>query len=63
MSISPFVNNLLSGLLGDPEVSALFSVEAELDGMIAFERALAASRRRRERRSRQLRQRSFRAAF
>jgi 3-carboxy-cis,cis-muconate cycloisomerase len=41
MTVSPFENSLLSGLLGDAEAVSLFSVDAELGGMIAFERALA----------------------
>ena len=41
MSVSPFHQSMLAGLLGDPEVSALFSVEAELDCLVAFEEALA----------------------
>ena len=41
MPVSPFDHPLLSSLLGDGEVAACFSLEAELDGMLAFERALA----------------------
>ncbi len=41
MTISAFDHPLLSGLLGDEEISALFSVEAEIDAMLAFEIALA----------------------
>lgn len=41
MSASPFDHPILSGLLGDAEVAALFSVEAEIAGMLAFEMALA----------------------
>lgn len=43
MTASPFDHPLLSGLLGDDEVGALFSAEAELESMLAFERALAAA--------------------
>ena len=41
MSASPFDHPLLSALLGDPEIAAFFSVEAELKEMLAFEAALA----------------------
>jgi len=41
LSVSPFDHPLLSGLLGDAEVAACFSLEAELAEMLAFERALA----------------------
>lgn len=41
MPVSPFDHPLLSALLGDEEVAACFSVEAELAEMLAFERALA----------------------
>jgi 3-carboxy-cis,cis-muconate cycloisomerase len=41
MTVSPFDHPLLAGLLGDGEVAAWFSVAAELDAMLAFERALA----------------------
>jgi len=41
MSVSPFDHPFLSGLLGDDEVSALFSAEADIAAMIAFEVALA----------------------
>ncbi len=41
MSVSPFDHPVLSGLLGDEEVAALFSFEAERDGMLRFEIALA----------------------
>lgn len=41
MSVSPFDHPVLSGLLGDEEAAALFTVEAELAGMVAFETALA----------------------
>lgn len=43
MSASPFEHPYLSALLGDEEVAGLFSAEAELDCMIAFEEALAAA--------------------
>ena len=39
MSVSPFDHPLLSALLGDDEVAACFSFAAELDAMLAFERA------------------------
>jgi len=41
MSASPFDHPILSGLQGDAEVAALFSVDAEIAGMIAFETVLA----------------------
>jgi 3-carboxy-cis,cis-muconate cycloisomerase len=41
MSISVFDHPWLGGLLGDEETSRLFSAEAELQGMLAFEVALA----------------------
>lgn len=41
MSASPLDNPILSGLLGDEEASACFSVEAELVAMLDFEKALA----------------------
>jgi 3-carboxy-cis,cis-muconate cycloisomerase len=41
MTVSPFDHPYLSGLLGDEPVSAFFSAAAELDAMLAFERALA----------------------
>jgi len=41
MTVSPFDHPYLSGLLGDEEVAALFSVAAELEAMLAFEVALA----------------------
>jgi 3-carboxy-cis,cis-muconate cycloisomerase len=41
MPVSPFDHPVLSGLLGDEEVSRRFSFEAELAAMLAFERALA----------------------
>ncbi|WP_269932762.1 3-carboxy-cis,cis-muconate cycloisomerase [Aminobacter sp. HY435] len=41
MTVSPFDHPFLSGLLGDEQMSRLFSVEAEIDAMFAFEQALA----------------------
>jgi len=41
MTVSPFDHPYLSGLLGDEEVTALFSAAAELEAMLAFEVALA----------------------
>ena len=41
MSTSPFDHPLLSGLLGDAEISPFFTAEAELREMIGFELALA----------------------
>lgn len=41
MSVSPFDHPLLSALLGDDEVAECFSFAAELDAILAFERALA----------------------
>jgi 3-carboxy-cis,cis-muconate cycloisomerase len=43
MSVSVFDHPFLSGLLGDGEVAAFFSVEAELKAMLDFEDALAAA--------------------
>ena len=43
MSVSSFEHPFLSGLVGDEEVALLFSVEAEVQGMLAFEQALATS--------------------
>lgn len=40
MSTSPFDHPLLSGLLGDEEIAAFFTPEAELNQIIAFEREL-----------------------
>jgi 3-carboxy-cis,cis-muconate cycloisomerase len=40
MAISPF-DPLLSGLLGDDAIAVQFSPQAEIDGMVAFEAALA----------------------
>lgn len=41
MSVSVFDHPVLSGLLGDREVAAFFSIEAELKAMLDFEAALA----------------------
>src|SRR5581483_5963276 len=41
MSASPFDHPLLSHLVGDAEIAALFTPEAELKEMLAFEAALA----------------------
>ncbi|MDR7031042.1 3-carboxy-cis,cis-muconate cycloisomerase [Rhizobium rosettiformans] len=41
MTASPFDHPYLSGLLGDEEVSSLFSAAAELEAILAFEVALA----------------------
>lgn len=41
MTVSPFDHPLLSGLLGDEEAARHFSLEADIDAMLAFERALA----------------------
>jgi 3-carboxy-cis,cis-muconate cycloisomerase len=41
VSASPFDHPILAGLLGDEEASASFSVVAELEAMLAFEKALA----------------------
>jgi 3-carboxy-cis,cis-muconate cycloisomerase len=43
MSVSVFDHPFLSGLLGDEEVAAFFSAEADLRAMLAFEGALAAA--------------------
>ena len=43
MTVSPFDHPLLSALLGDSEIAAWFSVAAELDAMLDFERALASA--------------------
>lgn len=40
MTVSPFDHPLLSALLGDEEASRHFSVEAEIEAMLAFEHAL-----------------------
>ncbi|BCM20626.1 3-carboxy-cis,cis-muconate cycloisomerase [Mesorhizobium sp. J8] len=41
MTVSPFDHPLLSGLLGDEEAARHFSVEADIDAVLDFERALA----------------------
>ena len=41
MTYSAFDHPILSGLLGEPELAAFFSVEADLKAMLAFEAALA----------------------
>ncbi|WFP65902.1 3-carboxy-cis,cis-muconate cycloisomerase [Mesorhizobium sp. WSM4904] len=41
MTVSPFDHPLLSGLLGDEEATRHFSVEADIEAMLGFERALA----------------------
>ena len=41
MSVSPFDHPFLSGLVGDQEIGACFSAEADVAEMLAFERALA----------------------
>jgi len=41
MSVSPFEHPFLSGLLGDAEVAARFTAEADIAAMLAFEVALA----------------------
>ncbi|RST84491.1 3-carboxy-cis,cis-muconate cycloisomerase [Aquibium carbonis] len=41
MSVSPFEHPYLSGLLGDADMEAPFSVEADASAMLAFEVALA----------------------
>ncbi|SFZ84763.1 3-carboxy-cis,cis-muconate cycloisomerase [Devosia enhydra] len=41
MSLSAFDHPILSAMLGDPEIAALFSVEAEIGALLRFERALA----------------------
>ena len=41
MSFTPFNAPLLSGLLGDTEIAAQFSVKAEIAAMLKFESALA----------------------
>ncbi|MFB9948519.1 3-carboxy-cis,cis-muconate cycloisomerase [Rhizobium puerariae] len=41
MSVSAFEHPFLSGLLGDEEAGRLFSAEAEIEAMLAFESALA----------------------
>ncbi|RWE73742.1 3-carboxy-cis,cis-muconate cycloisomerase [Mesorhizobium sp.] len=41
MTVSPFDHPLLSSLLGDEEAARHFSVEADIDAMLTFERTLA----------------------
>lgn len=41
MTVSPFDHPYLSALLGDEETAGLFSLEAEMAAMLAFEHALA----------------------
>jgi 3-carboxy-cis,cis-muconate cycloisomerase len=41
MSVSPFDHPFLSGFLGDAEIAAQFSAEADIKAMIAFELSLA----------------------
>ena len=41
MSLTPFEHPFLSGLFGDAEISALFSVQADIAEMLRFEIALA----------------------
>ncbi|AZO13705.1 3-carboxy-cis,cis-muconate cycloisomerase [Mesorhizobium sp. M2A.F.Ca.ET.043.05.1.1] len=41
MTVSPFDHPLLSGLLGDEEAARHFSLEADIDAMLTFERVLA----------------------
>ncbi len=41
MTTSPFDHPFLSGLLGDPEIAAYFSAEADIRAMLSFEAALA----------------------
>lgn len=41
MTISVFDHPILSGLLGDEEITSLFSARAEIDAMLRFEAALA----------------------
>lgn len=41
MSVCPFDHPFLGGLLGDEEIAGYFSVEAEINAMLAFEVALA----------------------
>ena len=41
MTVSPFDSPVLSALLGDEEIAAFFSVEADIRAMLAFEGALA----------------------
>ena len=41
MTVSPFDHPFLSGLLGNDEVAALFSAQADIRTMLRFEAALA----------------------
>lgn len=41
MSVSPFDHPFLSGLVGDAEIGACFSAEADIAEMLVFERSLA----------------------
>ena len=41
MSVSPFDHPFLSGLVGDAEIGACFSAEADIAEMLVFERAVA----------------------
>lgn len=43
MSVAPFDHPILSGLLGDAEIAALFSLEAEMEELVVFEATLAAA--------------------
>lgn len=43
MSYTPFNAPLLSGLLGDAEVAAAFSVKADIEAILEFEKALVAA--------------------
>jgi len=46
MTYSAFDHPILSGLVGDPEIAAFFSVDADLKAMLAFEAALATAQAR-----------------
>ena len=41
MTVSAFDHPFLSGFLGDEEIAGLFSAKADIDAMLAFEKALA----------------------
>ena len=41
MSVCAADHPILGALLGDPELARLFALEAELEAMLCFERALA----------------------
>lgn len=43
MSVSPFEHPYLSSLLGDDEIQAFFSAQADIAAMVGFERALTAA--------------------